>query len=221
MPRQLATPVVLPATAATPVEALVGRAADEHPAVRRAQVAFDVARLETEKARAQGLPTIDAVGSLQAGRGTIAADVTGNRTGASLGVQLNLPLYTGGSVQARISETTVLEERSRNDLEAARRAVTQATRQAYYTLQSGAAQVKALEAAEASSQLALEATQLGYRVGIRVNVDVLNAQSQLFQTRRDLARARYDVLLGTLRVRQAAGQLNPADLVAVNRLLAP
>ena len=90
---------------------------------------------------------------------------------------------------------SLLEERSRNDLEAARRGVTQATRQAYYTLQSGAAQVKALEAAEASSQLALEATQLGYRVGIRVNVDVLNAQSQLYQTQRDLARARYDVLL--------------------------
>jgi outer membrane protein len=220
VPRQLATPVVLPATAATSIDELVSRAAGEHPAVRRAQVAFDVARLETERARAQGSPTIDAVGSLQAGRGTIAADVTGNRSGASLGVQLNLPLYTGGSVQARISETLALEERSRNDLEAARRAVTQATRQAYYTLQSGAAQVKALEAAEASSQLALEATQLGYRVGIRVNVDVLNAQSQLFQTRRDLARARYDVLIGTLRVRQAAGRLSPADLLAVNRLLA-
>ena len=86
---------------------------------------------------------------------------------------------------------------------------------------SGAAQVKALEAAEGSSQLALEATQVGYRVGIRVNVDVLNAQSQLYQTRRDLARARYDVLLATLRLRQASGQLTPADVLAIDRLLAP
>ena len=115
--------------------------------------------------------------------------------------------------------TLVLEERSRNDLEAARRFVTQSTRQAWYNLQSGAAQVKALEAAEASSQLALEATQLGYRVGIRVNVDVLNAQSQLYQTRRDLARARYDVLLNTLRLRQASGRLAPSDVLAVDRLL--
>jgi outer membrane protein len=219
VPRQLAVPVVLPATAAVSVDELVSHAADEHPAVRRAQVAFDVARLETEKARAAGLPTVDAVGSLQGGRGTIARNVSGSNAGASLGVQINVPLYTGGSVQARIGETTVLEERSRNDLEAARRAVTQSTRQAYYTLQSGAAQVKALEAAEASSQLALEATQLGYRVGIRVNVDVLNAQSQLFQTRRDLARARYDVLLGTLRLRQSAGRLTPADILAIDRLL--
>ncbi len=87
-------------------------------------------------------------------------------------------------------------------------------------MQSGAAQVRALEAAESSSQLALEATQLGYQVGVRVNLDVLNAQTQLFQTRRDLARARYDVLVGTLRLRQAAGQLTAQDVAAVDRLLA-
>ena len=132
-----------------------------------------------------------------------------------------MPIFAGGAIQNRIKETLVLEERARNDLAAARRGVTQTTRQAYYTLLSGAAQVKALEAAEGSSQLALEATQVGYRVGIRVNVDVLNAQSQLFQTRRDLARARYDVLLATLRLRQASGQLTPADVLEIDRLLAP
>ena len=131
-----------------------------------------------------------------------------------------MPLYTGGQIQNRIKETLVLEDRSLNDLEAARRGVSQATRQAFYTLQSGAAQVRALEAAESSSLLALEATQLGYRVGVRVNLDVLNAQTQLFQTRRDLARARYDVLLGTLRLRQAAGQVTAQDIAAVDRLLA-
>ncbi|MEO8311198.1 MAG: TolC family outer membrane protein [Caldimonas sp.] len=218
-PSQLAIPLALPATAAIPVEELVARAAEEHPSVRRARVAFDVAQLETEKARAQRLPTIDAVASLQRGHATIAADVTGFNTGASIGVQLNMPLYSGGAIQNRIRETLILEERSRNDLEAARRAVTQTTRQAWYALQSGAAQVKALEAAEASSQLALEATQLGYRVGIRVNVDVLNAQSQLYQTRRDLARARYDLLLSTLRLRQASGRLVPSDILGIDALL--
>jgi outer membrane protein len=193
-PRPLIVPLTLPATAAIPVDDLLGRAVDEHPAVRRARVAFDVAQLETEKARAQRLPTVDAVASVQSGRGTIAANVTGYNS-------------------------LVLEERSRNDFEAARRTVAQTTRQAYYTLQSSTAQVKALEAAEASSQLALEATQLGYRVGIRVNVDVLNAQSQLYQTRRDLARARYDVLLNTLRLRQASGRLVPSDILGIDALL--
>ncbi|HSC62885.1 MAG TPA: TolC family outer membrane protein [Caldimonas sp.] len=218
-PRELAVPVALPPTSTIPVDDLVSRAADEHPAVRRARVAFDVARLETEKARAQHLPTVDAVASLQGGRGTVAANVTGYNAVGSIGVQVNVPLYSGGSIQNRVRETLVLEERSRNDLEAARRLVTQTTRQAYYTLQSGTAQVKALEAAEASSQLALEATQLGYRVGIRVNVDVLNAQNQLYQTRRDLARARYDLLLSTLRLRQASGRLVPSDILGIDALL--
>jgi outer membrane protein len=107
-----------------------------------------------------------------------------------------------------------------NELEAARRGVAQGTRVAYFGVQSGLAQVRALEAAEASSKLALEATQLGYRVGVRVNLDVLNAQTQLFSTQRDLAKARYDVLVGSLRLRQASGQLAPTDVDAVNRLLA-
>ncbi|HZF79927.1 MAG TPA: TolC family protein, partial [Rubrivivax sp.] len=130
-------------------------------------------------------------------------------------------LYNGGAVQARVQETQLLEERSRNDLEAARRGIAQNTRVAYFNVLSGQAQVKALEAAESSSKLALEATQLGYRVGVRVNLDVLNAQTQLFNAQQSLARARYDVLLGGLRLRQAAGQLAPADIMAVNRLLAP
>ena len=218
-PRPLAVPVALPPTASVPLEQLVSRAADEHPAVRRAQVAYEVAQLETEKARAQALPTVDAVASVAGGHGTIAANATGYNAAGTIGVQINVPLYAGGSIQNRIRETIVLEERSRNDLEAARRTVAQSTKQAYYTVQSSAAQVKALEAAEASSQLALEATQLGYRVGIRVNVDVLNAQSQLYQTRRDLARARYDLLLATLRLRQASGRLVASDVLGIDRLL--
>jgi outer membrane protein len=96
--------------------------------------------------------------------------------------------------------------------------VATATRQTYFGVLSGEAQVKAFEAAESSSQLALEATQLGYKVGVRVNLDVLNAQTQLFTARRDLAKARYDVLLNNLKLRQASGQLNPQDVVNLNQL---
>ena len=84
---------------------------------------------------------------------------------------------------------------------------------------SGQGQVKALEAAEASSQSALDANKLGYQVGVRINIDVLNAQSQLFQTKRDLAKARYDVLVGGLRLRLANGSLKPEDVQAINSLL--
>jgi outer membrane protein len=221
-PQQLAVPVALPAVAPANVETWVGNSNTLHPAVRKALLGLDIAKLETDKARAAGLPTIDAVASLNSSRltGSSASGLPGTTNSATLGVQLAMPLYTGGSIQNRLKETLVLEEKSSNDLEAARRTVAQATRQAFFGVQSGTAQVKALEAAESSSQLALEATQLGYKVGVRVNLDVLNAQTQLFSTKRDLAKARYDVLLGGLKLRQASGQLKPEDVAAVNQLLA-
>ena len=220
-PRPLAVPVQLPPVAPADPEAWVGSADEQHPTIRRARVALEVALLETGKARAGKLPTIDAVASVSGGhtRGGVVA-LPGSTGSASIGVQLNWPLYTGGAVQSRIQETLVLEDKARNDVEAARRGIAQATRVAYFGVQSGHAQVKALEAAESSSKLALEATQLGYRVGVRVNLDVLNAQTQLFQTQRDLAKSRYDVLLGGLKLRQASGQLGENDLAAANRLIA-
>jgi outer membrane protein len=220
-PKPLATPVQLPAPAPADAEAWVANTAS-HPLVRRARVNRDVAGLETEKARAQRLPNVDLVGSIGASRsgGSFATGVAGTSKNAGVGVQLSMPLYTGGLIQARIGETLKLEEQAAADLAAAERATAQATRQAFFGVQSGRAQVSALEAAEASSQLALEATQLGYRVGVRVNLDVLNAQTQLFQTRRDLAQARYNVILGGLRLRQAAGTLGPDDVNGVNALVA-
>jgi outer membrane protein len=216
-PNPLAVPVVLPPVVPPNPEAWVGTADSEHPNVRRARLGVDVAELETDRARAGHLPTVDAVAGINNSRGS-AAQTRG--TSSSIGVQIHLPLFAGFSVQNRVKETLELEEKARNDLEAARRGVAQATRQTFFGVQSGQAQVKALEAAESSSQLALEATQLGYRVGVRVNLDVLNAQTLLFQTRRDLAKARYDVLVNSLKLRQAAGTLSPADLAALNQLIA-
>jgi outer membrane protein len=220
-PRPLATPVTLPATAPANPEDWVTQADQQHPTVRRARVGLDVAQLETEKARAAESPTVDAVATLtgsQLERSQLSSN--GTTTNATLGVQLTWPLYTGGATGNRIKETVSLEEKARNDVEAARRGVAQATRVAFFGVQSLIAQVKALEAAESSSKLALEATQLGYKVGVRVNLDVLNAQRQLFETQRDLAKARYDVVLGGLRLRQASGQLAVGDVDAINTLLA-
>ena len=185
------------------------------------RVAMDVAQLEIAKARAAEKYTLDAVGSLSGSRasGGVVSGIPGTTRSASIGLQFNLPLYTGGQTQNRIQETLLLEEKARQDLEAARRGIAQSTRVAFFGVQSGQAQVKALEAAESSAKLALEATQLGYRVGVRVNLDVLNAQTQLFQTQRDLAKARYDVILNRLKLRQASGVLTPQDVYTVEALL--
>ena len=221
VPKTVALPLALPSVVPADVNAWVLRAQEDHPSVRLAQTGLDVAILETEKARASDKPTLDLIGKLDGTRneGSSTSSVGAWVGSATVGLTFNMPLYTGGLTQARIKETLALEEKSRSDLESARRAVSQATRAAYYGVLSGQGQVKAFEAAEASSQSALDANKLGYQVGVRINIDVLNAQSQLFQTKRDLAKARYDVLVGSLRLRQANGTLKPDDLQGINALL--
>ena len=154
------------------------------------------------------------------GSGSASSRLNSESRNATIAIALNYPLFTGYAVQNRVKETLQLEDKARNDLEAAKRSIAQATRTAYFGVLSGQGQVRALEAAEASSQSALDANKLGYQVGVRINIDVLNSQSQLFQTKRDLAKARYDVLVGGLRLRQANGTLKADDLSAVNALLA-
>jgi outer membrane protein len=222
VPKGVSLPVPLPETVRGDADVWVSEADTLHPIVRKARLGLDVATLETEKARAAELPTVDLVATLGSSQGNGSAVAIGGLTTRSgVGVQLNWPIYTGGATQNRIKETLSLEERSRNELESARRGVALNTRVAYNGVQSLLAQVTALEAAESSTKLALEATQLGYKVGVRVNLDVLNAQTTLFATQRDLAKARYDVLVGFLRLRQASGQLSPADVTRVNQLLLP
>lgn len=224
-PKPLALPLQLPPVQPDNVVTWVDTARELQPGVRQAQIALDIARLETKKAETGHLPTVD----LQAGyniqrnpTGTITTPGINSRTNnASVGLALNLPLFAGFSVQNRIKETLALEEKASADLETTRRNVAQATRAAFFGVQSGQGQVQALQAAEASSQSALDANKLGYQVGVRINIDVLNAQSQLFQTKRDLAQARYNVLLGTLKLRQAAGTLTLEDVQAINALLTP
>ncbi len=221
-PKPVALPLTLPALLPADVNVWVQQSELNHPSLRQLRTALDVAVLETAKARAAERATVDVVGNygmIRNDGGSSSAAIGSWVNSATVGIQLNMPLYTGNATQNRIKETLALEEKARVDLDGAKRVIAQAVRTAYFGVLSGQGQVKALEAAEASSQSALEANQLGYRVGVRINIDVLNAQSQLFQTKRDLAKARYDVLVGGLRLRQANGSLAPGDLAGVNSLL--
>lgn len=221
-PVPLPVPLALPAPAPADVNAWVQQAEEASPSIRQARSGVEVARLETEKAKAGHKPTLDLTASYN-----VTRNLGGNTTSpfdsrvniGTVGVSFNLPLFAGFATQNRIRETLSLEEKAQADLEAARRAVAQATRSAYFGVVSGQGQVKALEAAEASSQSALDANRLGYQVGVRINIDVLNSQSQLFQTKRDLAQARYNVLLGELKLRQANGTLSTEDLQKLNQLV--
>ncbi|MNX28847.1 Outer membrane protein TolC precursor [compost metagenome] len=223
VPVPLAAPVVLPTAQPADINAWVAQADEVHPAIRQARLGLDVAGLEVQKAQAGHKPTLDANLGYNVTRnptGTSTSTVGTRVNAATVGVTFNLPLFAGFATENRIKETLALEDQSRSVLEGTRRSVAQATRAAYLGLVSGAGQVKALEAAESSSQSALDANKLGYQVGVRINIDVLNSQSQLFQTKRDLAQARYNVLLGNLKLRQANGTLTTDDMNAINATLA-
>ena len=195
------------------------------PMVSKAEVGLKVAQLEVDNARASHLPTLDAVAQIARTQNNssnaLVKAQSGAGTATSIGLELNVPLYAGGAIQNRVRETLSLQEKSERDLDNARRSIELGTRQAYAGVQSGLAQVKAYEAAEASAKLALEATQLGYRVGVRINKDVLDAQTQLSNTQKDLYQARYNVIIGAIKLRQAAGTLTTDDLVALNKLVTP
>jgi outer membrane protein len=221
-PVPLASPLNVPSPEPANPDAWVDQAEGVSPNILQARTGVDIAALETEKARAGHKPTLDLTASYTTQRninGTAALGVSNRTNIGQAGLTFNLPLFAGFATQNRLRETLSLEEKSRSDLENARRAVAQATRAAYFGLVSGQGQVKALEAAEASSQSALDANRLGYQVGVRINIDVLNSQSQLFQTKRDLAQARYNVLLGHLKLRQANGTLQPEDLARLTTLV--
>jgi outer membrane protein len=124
-------------------------------------------------------------------------------------------------VQSRVREALSLQDRSNAELESARRSSANAARDAYTGVNFGLAQVRALESAEVSARTQLDSTQLGYQVGVRILLDVLNATTQLVQTQRDLKRARYDFLLAALRLKASSGALTEEDIAGINALLDP
>jgi outer membrane protein len=188
--------------------------------VALAQQSLEIAMQEAKKADAGHYPTLDAVGSLSENYANSATNGIGSDVKALVvGVQLNVPLYQGGSISSRVREAVAGQERARQDLESARRAVALQTRQAFLGVTSGLGQIKALEQAVGSTKLQLESTKLGQEVGVRTAVDVLNAEQQLTAAQRDLAQAVYNTIVNQLKLKAAVGRLAEADLAEVNVLL--
>ena len=197
--------------------------------VQSQQAGLEIAAREIDRQRAGHYPTVDLVASHSHSKGLGSGGV--NSGGTSLGIsesnsnviglQVAVPLYQGGLVVSREREAAALKQKAVSDLESARRSAALAASQAYLGVSSGTAQVKALEAALVSSQSALDSNKLGYEVGVRINIDVLNAQQQLYTTRRDLFKARYDTLLAQLRLKAASGALGEDDVQQINALLEP
>ena len=185
-----------------------------------AQAAAELAEKEVDRNRGGHLPTVDLVANYSKNTANNSNFGVGSETTAtSVGVQLNMPLFQGGATQSKWREADANRERAKQELETARRNVELQTRQAYLGVVNGIAQVQALQQALKSSESLLEATQLGYEVGVRTNLDVLNAQQQAFSTRRDLFQAEYTYLISQLSLKAAVGGLDEADLSKVNQAL--
>ncbi len=205
------------------IEQWVKTASESNFQVAVAKATFDIAQQEIKRQQAGHLPTVDLTGSYVRADNPQAA-VPGtlgpiSNTG-TIGLTLSVPIFSGGVTQSRVREAVALRDRASQDLENTQRGVAQQVRAGYLNVTSGIAQVRALEQALVSTQSQLDSTILGRDVGVRTSVDVLNAQQAVFQTRRDLQAARYSYLLNTLRLKQAAGQLDEPDIEEINRTLA-
>ncbi len=189
--------------------------------VRASQAGLDFAAKEVDRNRAGHRPTLDAFATYSdssGGAGTVGISGVDTKIGV-VGLQLAIPIYQGGLVSSRVREALANEEKARQDLESARRTAQLTAQQTFLGVSSGVSQVKALEAALVSSQSSLDSTRLGQEVGVRTVIDVLNAQQQLSQTRRDLAQAKYNYILALLRLKSAVGQLSEQDITLVNAWL--
>ncbi|CAM8650050.1 TolC Outer membrane protein [Burkholderiales bacterium] len=185
--------------------------------VLKAQADQERARLDVSRQVAGHLPSLDIVAARLRGRETTAID---SRSDSNyVGLSLTVPIIAGGATTSLVREASALHNEARHKLDAARLAAEQTAREAYLNVVAGLAQISALQAAERSSQLALESNRLGYEVGVRINIDVLNAQQQLFAAQRDLAKSRNDTLLASLQLRAAVGGLQPADVEAVSQVI--
>ena len=212
--------VVLATPQPAVIDPWVSAAESANYGVVTAELQYESAKRDIQKSRAGHYPTLDLVANARrvSNSGSING-LSGSNTNKAIGIAYSVPLFSGFAVTSRVRESIALEDKARNDLEATRRTAAQNARLAFLGVNSGLAQVRALQAAEVSSTSALESNKLGYQVGVRINIDVLNAQRQLYLTRRDLSRARYDAIVNGLRLKAAAGSLREADLVPVNNLL--
>ncbi|HQO16266.1 MAG TPA: TolC family outer membrane protein [Methylotenera sp.] len=211
----------LPSTMGGDLQSWLMRAKSNHPSIHAQQLQEEIAHAESGKFQAKFSPVVNLVamagGDHLQGLRVNDADVTNRQM--SLGVQLTIPLYSGGMREARYQEAIALEEGARNQTEFVRQQATREVRAAWLATTTGQGQIKALEQAERSAEIKLDSTRLGRDVGDRTTLDVLNSEQELYNTRLALYRSRYQTLLAQLNLSAAVGELNDARLQEINQLL--
>jgi outer membrane protein len=226
VPAQLAAldpAVTIPSPQPNDLQAWVKQAQEQNAAVMAGQAALLASETVVKKLRAEHLPTLDLVASygenFSTGNTALQTDFASRGLSKQIGVQFAVPLFAGGSVSSRVSEAIANKYKAGAELESARRQAATDARLAYAGVVNGLAQITAIESAVISSEKAVTGNRAGYKLGIYPNINVLNAEQQLYTAKRDLIKARYDTLLQSLKLKAAAGSLNEADLLSGNALL--
>jgi outer membrane protein len=218
----LRTEVAIPPPQPAQIDKWVEAAETGNYAVKAQEAAAEVTKRAIEIQRAGHYPTLDltAARNRSSQTGSATNNIGSDITSTTIGLQLAIPIYAGGAVDSRVRQAIANREKARADLENQKRSAAQNARQFFLSVTNGLAQVRAFEAALTSSKTSLDSNKLGYEVGVRINIDVLNAQQQLYTTQRDLAKARYDTIVNSFRLKAATGSLTEEDVAAVNALLA-
>ncbi len=177
----------------------------------------EFSRKSIDVQRAGHLPQLDMVASYSVSDDNSTSGFRGNTQ--AIGVQLNVPLYEGGAVNSRTRQASYQYEAAKENLIAVKRAVKREVKDAYNGVLSNIGRVEALKAAVTSAESALEASEVGFEVGTRTMVEVLAEQRNLYRTKRDLYRSRYDYLINSIKLKQASSNLTQNDLEQINRLL--
>jgi outer membrane protein len=215
----------LPSVEPADLEQWMNTAATADYGVRRKMIAIQLAGRERSKARAGDAPTVALVSNISNGNAAFINGQTNFYTGASrgssgyVGIQISLPLTDGLMTRSKIREALALEDKAREDLDDAQRSARLTAHDAYLGVTRGLAQTDALASAVRSAKVALRSNQTGYRVGVRVNADVLDAGDKLYRAQRDLARARTETLAQALKLKASTADLGEADLAALDTML--
>lgn len=205
----------------TTVEPWIEQAERENPQLQAQQHNLRAAQREVKRARGAHYPTLDLIGQYtnSYSTGSVYTSASSDTQISSAGLRLELPFYQGGIVTSRVREALGNAERARGEAEDARREITAQTTQNFNGAVSSIEQVQALEQALTSSKEAARANRVGLEVGTRNFVEVLDADKQVYEVMRDLAKARHEYVMSLLRLKAFAGQLKESDLAALNAYL--
>lgn len=216
-------PVVTPLHLKMPIpdtqEKWVERARVENLAIRLARLSDESAQLEIRRRSQQYLPVINLVASQSWAHDNINRDNNQYKKSSSVGLELAMPIFNGGLIHSQVNEAQALQVQSLQTVRATEMSVVQATRAAYNQAVGGLASISALEAARQASSASVKANSIGYNLGMRINIDVLNAQSTEARTQYNLAQAQYNALIGNVNLKSAIGALSEADVHYINNLL--